>query len=117
MRGPPKTIGFGDDREQRYAQIRAEHNRLCCTGFGEHRTAVKWRGRPEPGMHQESVVDAGMRIDGVDVSGEEHRGLGFAQGDEVSGGQVTQDGTLLATFDERADLRENIVGERVAGMV
>jgi hypothetical protein len=68
-------------------------------------------------VHQESVVDAGQGIDGVDVGREEYSGLGFAEPDDTVGGQPSQDGAAFGTLDEAADLGEDIVGERVARMV
>ena len=68
-----EQVGFGDHGEHRCPQIGTERHRQCVeiTGFVEQGRAVQRRGRPEPGVDQEAVIDAGGRIDLVDVGGQE----------------------------------------------
>ena len=112
-----EEVGLGDDRQQRYPQVRAERGGVGCAGFVEDGASVERRGGAESRVDEEAVVRLGHRVDGVDVGGEEDGRLRLAQRDDALDAKVTQSAGAPGVLDEAADLGEDVVGEGVARVV
>src|ERR1700758_1951029 len=101
-----EKVGFGDDRDERDAQVGTEGDRVWYADlrFVEDGKAVEWRGGSESGMHQKAVVGLGERIDGVDIGREKHRGLRLAHRDYAFRDEFAHNAAMAGIPDESADL-------------
>lgn len=86
------------------------------TRVGADARSAKRRGGAEPRMHEIPVEDLGEGRDGIDVSGQEHGRLGLPDRQDPFGSQITEQFRAAAP-QSHSDLAEQVVGERVAGMV